>query len=47
MEFLRGCQQRQRQVPQLVFLEESGVEALAVMYLVAEDEGVVLEDELR
>lgn len=46
VELLCSSQQCQCQVPQLIFLEEFFIQALAVMYLVTEDKGIIFEDEL-
>lgn len=46
MELLHCGEERQCQVPQLVLLEESGIQALSVVDLVAEDEWIIIEDDL-
>jgi hypothetical protein len=46
VEFLDCGEECQCEVPQLVFLEESGTEALSVVDFVAEDEWIIVEEDL-
>lgn len=47
VEVVGGSQQREGEVPELVLLEVLPVQTLAVVDFVAQQEGVVFEDELR
>jgi hypothetical protein len=47
VEVVGGSEQSEGEVPEFVLLEVLAVQALSVVDFVAEEEGVVFEDELR